>query len=249
MAITSTHYRLLRDLKPILPHGGKLLEIGEANWYGDFEPDFVEEYTSTIMDLPSGADSAVGMLLISRMLSGDLFAIAKAFYAHLFAPSFTHAVDMNGTAAAFKQDLNRPLRLAHSYDVVINHGTAEHVFNIAQVFKSMHDACKVGGLLIHDAPFTGWIDHGFYCLQPTLFYDLAAVNGYDVVKVAVHDFNSGGIWPLESRDDLCKLSVPPNASLFVVLRKTKADDFKLPMQGYYDGTLSDEGRQAWETRR
>jgi hypothetical protein len=40
MAISATHYQLLRRLQPMLPQGGSLLEIGEANWYGDIAPDF-----------------------------------------------------------------------------------------------------------------------------------------------------------------------------------------------------------------
>ena len=40
MAISGTIARLLTSLKPVLPKGGTLLEIGEANWYGDVVPDF-----------------------------------------------------------------------------------------------------------------------------------------------------------------------------------------------------------------
>jgi SAM-dependent methyltransferase len=225
MAISAPCYQLLKSLKPILTRGGKLLEIGEANWYGDVAPDFQ-------VDEPE-----------------NLFAIAKAFYRDLFAPSVTHAVDINGSPQAMRQDLNRPLRLAHTYDVVINHGTAEHVFNIGQVFASIHNACKTGGLMIHDAPCTGWLDHGFYCLQPTLFYDLAAANGYDVKRVAFYSISTGEIWEVESREHLHKMDVQQNACIFVVFGKDDSADFRLPMQGVYDGTLSEDGQKAWEARR
>jgi len=244
MAISAPHYRLMRDLKPILPHGGKLLEIGEANWYGD---------TNATQMVNDTEDTLLRNRLGDAIEERDNFAIAKIFYQILFAPSLIHSVDFNGTAAALKQDLNRPLRLAHSYDVIINHGTAEHIFNIAQVFKSIHDACKVGGLMIHESPFVGWIDHGFYCLQPTLFYDLAAANGYAIVKVAIESIKLGGAIAVERREHIADLaakgSIPPDAMLFVVFRKVDAGDFKLPMQGYYDGVLTEEGRQAWETMR
>ena len=239
MAITATHYRLFKSLP--LPQGGSLLEIGEANWYGDVEPPF------PCRDKSNG------------------FMIAKDCYAATFAPSRCLAIDRNGTAKAWRYDLNEPLpcnpskikepgfAFAEPSDVIINHGTAEHIFNIAQVVRTMHDACADGGLMVHDAPFTGWINHGFYCLQPTLFYDLAAANNYEVVKVAVHAIEGQKIIPIEYRDHVSKLAaagmLPPNSMLFVALRKLYESPFKIPTQGYYAGKLSAAGNKAWEELR
>jgi hypothetical protein len=229
MAISGTHYQILKQHQHLLPRGGSLLEIGEANWYGDVLPDF---------PFPK---------------SQDPFAVAKACYAHLFAPSIIQSIDAGGTSAAMKQDLNEPLELFQQFDVVINHGTAEHVFNIGQVFRSMHDAAKAGGLLIHESPFTGWVDHGFYCLQPTLFYDVAAANCYQIVSVSIEHIDSGTIIRLESREHVAQLAqagkLPNNAMLFVVLRKTSDDPFRVPMQGYYARTLSEAGQKAWRELR
>lgn len=230
MAISATHYELLSNLKPLLPKGGSLLEIGEANWYGDLDP------------------ANVGL---SRQ--DDWFAIVKEFYQQLFAPTRIVSIDFNGTEAAWRCDLNAPLPPLGMFDLIINHGTAEHVFDIAQVFRSIHDACKVGGLMVHESPFTGWLDHGFYCLQPTLFYDLAAANGYDVVSVDIEEIVSKQMLPVWSRDKMTELltanAIPNNAMLFVVLRKKAAAAFRIPLQGYYAQSLSDQGRKAWEVLR
>lgn len=228
MAISANHYALLKSLP--LPHGGSLLEIGEANWYGDILPDFPH---------PEG---------------GNLFEIAKAMYAAVFAPSRMLAVDMNGTLEALRQDLNAPLNLGgEQFDVVINHGTAEHIFNIAQVFRSIHDHCQPGGLMVHESPFTGWIDHGFFCLQPTLFYDLAAANCYEIVLVAVEDMAAKTHQRLESREHVITLAaagqLPANSMLFVALRKLFDIPFRLPSQGVYSGRLSAAGNQAWRDLR
>lgn len=226
MAISAPHYHLFKSLKPILPLRGRLLELGEANWYGDIEPDFPCDK------------------------GGTLFAIAKAFYAATFVPSKIVSVDMNGTPDALRQDINNQLDLGgEQFDIVINHGTAEHVFNIAQVFKTMHDHTVDGGLMVHESPCTGWIDHGFYCLQPTLFYDLAAANCYEIVIVAFEHIDTGWTHRLESRDELTRLDVPNNSMLFVVYRKRGDGPFKIPIQGYYSRSLSEAGVKAWETRR
>jgi hypothetical protein len=204
------------------------LEIGEANWYGDEDPDFPCPETD------------------------NLFTIAKAFYADLFAPREIISVDANGTPAALRYDLND--HIPHSlfsgkFDISINHGTAEHVFNIAQVFVTMHQHTKCGGLMVHESPFTGWIDHGFYCLQPTLFCDLAAANNYEIVLAAVEHIESGTTIRLESRDHAVTLAgrgeLPNNSMLFVVFRKITNAEFRIPMQGYYAKTLSKAGERAW----
>lgn len=229
MAITGPTYRILRELAPMLPRGGSLLEIGEANWYGDIAPDF------------PCRDKANG------------FTIAKDCYADLFAPSRVVAIDFGGSPDALRHDLNASLPIDEQFDLVINHGTAEHVFNIGQVFKSMHDLTIAGGLMIHDSPFFGWIDHGFYTLQPTLFYDLAAANGYEVCRVYVTEIRSGLVLRVGSRDAVAALAkageIPMNAGLFVVLRKLFDQPFRLPFQGYYAQTLSPAGQRAWSEMR
>jgi hypothetical protein len=229
MAISATHYQLLKSIRHILPQGGSLLEIGEANWYGDAEIDFPCSDTSS------------------------LFSIARAAYSALFAPSRIVSIDFNGSPAAWRHDLNDPLPTLGKFDLVYNHGTAEHIFNIAQVFRTMHDRCINGGLMIHEAPFTGWIDHGFYCLHPTLFYDLAAVNCYEIVLAAIESIDSKTIIRLEGRDHVGDLArdgkLPNNAMLYVVYRKRGDMAFRVPMQGYYGGQLSERGNRAWKELR
>lgn len=226
MAISAVHYALLKEHAPLFARGGSLLEIGEANWYGDMDPRDI------------APDAA------------DLFAIAKVVYRSLFAPTIVEAVDINGTPNAMRQNLNAPLELPRQYDVVINHGTAEHVFNIAQVFASMHDACKVGGYMVHESPFTGWRDHGFYTLQPTLFYDVAGANGYELASLSIAHIESRQIIRVASREHCHSLvrKAPKDSILFVVMRKSGPEPFRVPMQGYYDGRLSEEGRKAWYER-
>ncbi len=296
MAISGPLYKLLRQIQPMLPRGGSLLEIGEANWYGDVEPASILDgleilHGSLSEDIEE--KKASRQRIYDQVESGDSFAIAKAFYATLFAPSSIVSIDMHGTPAALKFDLNKrlplpskqlslppeyfentlpiinnylkkglweeakaiidgfasELRIDSKFDVLINHGTAEHVFNIAQVFRSMHDRCEVDGVMIHDAPFTPWIDHGMYCLQPTLFYDLARANCYEVAHVSMYEIKSGWTVRIESRDHITRIVPPDNACLFVVYRKRYETEFCVPGQGVYSGGLSAAGRKAWEVNR
>ncbi len=217
MAITKTQYRLLSQLP--VRRGSSLLEIGEANWAGDLDPE------------------SVGL-----QRTEDGFEIAKQFYKQWFSPSRIIAIDMNGTENALRLNLNKTIQLDRC-DVVINQGTAEHVFNIGQVFQTIHDLCSPDGWMIHDVPLLGWIDHGFYCLQPTLFFDLARVNCYEIHTMAVHEHNADIIHKFSGRNGVPD-SLPFGAMLFVAFRKRFDTEFCIPLQGYYAANLGHETRKA-----
>lgn len=241
MAISLTHYELLKLLKTRgeLPQGGRILEIGKANWYGDAPPSVVD---------PSLVDETNGYRIVEfiyRQLAsqreGDLVAI-----------------DHDPTAVergAFPHDLNT-LEAGSgdcSYSLVINHGTAEHIFNIANVFRVMHDVCEVGGLMIHEAPFTGWTSHGFYNLQPSLFYDLARENGYEMVLVATEHLRSRSFTEWPSHESILQAKfrdqLPDHSMLFVAMRKKLAEPFKIPTQGVYCGSASEFESAMWRVLR
>lgn len=239
MAISYTHYQLLKLLKDRgeLPQGGRILEIGKANWYGDAPPSVVDA---------SFADGADGFLVVSRL------------YELLCKPEEVIACDNDPAAratGALNVDLNvaRATLIEGDCSLVINHGTAEHVFNIANVFKVMHDACEVGGLMIHESPFTGWESHGFYSLQPTLFYDLARENGYEMVLVATEHLRSRTYQLWDSHEAILEAKyrdmLPDHAMLFVAMRKKSDGVFKVPTQGVYSGAASQFVGQMWGALR
>jgi hypothetical protein len=259
MAVSMLHYCLVRDLflQGALPRGGAILELGEANWYGDADP-----LALILPDINKHvADETRRNALAARLsqiveAKGPmlLFEIMKVVYELFFAPSNMQAVDFEGTPGSHRLDLNYPITLDRRFNVVINHGTAEHIFNIAQVFRTMHQYTLPGGLMIHEGPFTGWVDHGFYNMQPTLFFDLAEANGYRVLAMCVEEPLSFTVLQLESRDRVHELAeqkrLPDNSMLFTVLVKGPSDaPFQTPLQGYYRKALSESGMTAWRELR
>jgi hypothetical protein len=232
MAITKTHYELLKLLKErgeLPTQMCSVLEIGEANVYGDW-----------VCEHP-----------------GDDFQKAKAIYRELFHCMEVGSIDGDPSRDwGLKLDLNKhhsePFP-GKTFDVSFNHGTAEHIFDIGNVFRTMHDATAVGGLMIHECPFTGWLDHGFYCLQPTLFWDVARVNNYQVVLFATEHLQTQTYQLWESREAILEArrvgELLDNLMLFVALRKTVEAPFKVPIQGVYSGQVSEAARQAWSELR
>jgi hypothetical protein len=167
MAITQADVLMIEDLRQRgeLPQRGRVLQLGECNWYGD-SPD-------------------------AELNSMEPYAAAREFLRRMFNYRELSAVDLQGPTA-MKMDLNGPLPglALYPWDVVINTGTAEHVFNQAQVFKTIHDCCKKGGLILHNAPHF-MEGHGFYNYTDHLFTDVAAANHYDRLYARVAEIGGG----------------------------------------------------------
>lgn len=90
-----------------------------------------------------------------------------------------------------KLDLNNPLKnsIKGKFDLVLDSGTSEHCFNIGNVFKMYFDLLKVGGYLDHWSPFLV-PNHGFYSLNPTIFYDLERSGMFEIISYELFGFRS-----------------------------------------------------------
>lgn len=156
------------------------------------------------------------------------------------------AIDVNTKMGAVAMDLNTVLSLGETFDLVTNNGTGEHLFNQLAVFENCHDLCAVGGVMLHQLPFSGWWNHGFYCIQPVLFVDLARANGYEMLfhgyaskKGELVDISDFGRPMKEASPALEKLG--PNVNVYCAMRKKSDAAFKMPLQGKYVGDVeSDE---------
>jgi SAM-dependent methyltransferase len=74
--------------------------------------------------------------------------------------------------AEILHDMNQPLpqALHNRFDFVLDGGTLEHVFNVAQSLTNVFNMLKVGGTFVSATPFNGWPGHGFYQFQPDLVW-------------------------------------------------------------------------------
>ena len=258
MAITTIEYSILEMLRGsgVLPRDPSLLELGEAQWYADVP---VGRLSDSIEDLVADererdrlqqrlADIAAGN---APTRSWDL---AKLLYEVVLDCRRVVSVDFHGTPAARALDLNYPVDLGEQFDIVFDPGTAEHLFDVCRFFRTVHEATRPGGVMIHAVPFRGWLEHGFYNFNPGFFWDLAGANGYTVVFLASTEASPPKVVPLTGRDHVVRIGreggFAPNALLHTVLRKSGTEsEFRVPMQAAYAGALSDELLEAWKTLR
>lgn len=80
-------------------------------------------------------------------------------------------------------DLNYPHDLG-KFDLVIDPGTLEHCFHIGQALMNAANAVKAGGKIFHLSPVS-MINHGFYNLCPTLYFDFYTQNGWKVEEITL----------------------------------------------------------------
>lgn len=261
MALTQTIVGLLVQMRKagLFDLGtARVLDLGEQNLYGNVAPGDLA-LTARLLKLDESRVAEIEAEIRASVAARAptlAFDLAKLLYRVVFDCSTYRAIDLNGTEAAWRHDLNRPLPVVETFDVVTNFGTSEHVFDQAQLFRSVHALTRPGGLMLHAVPHQGGPDHGFYNYHPTFFHDLAAANGYRVVMLVLISGSETGdrLHPLKDRDSYAALIaagiMARDCGLFAALmRPFEERAFEPPLQGYYAGELPEGARSAWEDRR
>lgn len=102
------------------------------------------------------------------------------------------AIDIDGTPGSVPLDLNFdavPPDYRHRFNLVTNCGTTEHVANQLNAFEVIHDLTALGGVMIHNLPAQGFLNHGLVNYNLKFFWMLARSNGY---RWLYADFELGG---------------------------------------------------------
>lgn len=81
-----------------------------------------------------------------------------------------------GTEITHDFNYDIPQKYHERYDIVIDYGSAEHIFNMPVVFSNFLKMAKINGLIVHVGALI-CPNHGFYSFNPTLFQDFYGDNG------------------------------------------------------------------------
>src|SRR4051794_13062824 len=131
----------------------RTLTLGRQNFFVD-PPALSDLFQQIDGRLPEGFDAA--------MARADGFA--DEFFKLLGA---TDLVTVDASAyegAAVVHDMNTPVAPSfhEQYDVVLDGGTLEHVFNFPVSIRNCMEMVKVGGTVFIATPTNGFVGHGFY---------------------------------------------------------------------------------------
>lgn len=136
-------------------------------------------------------------------------------------------------------DLNFPLDTdtLGEYDVVLDSGTCEHVFNAGQAIINLAGLVRQGGFLVQAAPLNSF-NHGFYNFNPTLFHDFySAENGYRLVFIK----GVSNIVAAPKTFDVPPFSrfgkIPENSILLAVAERVSKQALKPVVQHKYKGMI------------
>jgi SAM-dependent methyltransferase len=136
-------------------------------------------------------------------------------------------------------DLNAPLPedLRAQFDLVVDTGTCEHCFNVAQAFVNACEALAAGGILVHAAPLTR-INHGFWSFNPTIYPDFFEDNGFELQLVTgVTGTLKDGFRPF-AVETFRRFQAPPEAALYVLARRNEVRPIRWPVQRKYRGMIA-----------
>jgi SAM-dependent methyltransferase len=85
-------------------------------------------------------------------------------------------------------DMNQPIpdELKNRFDVVIDCGSLEHIFNVPVALKNLAGMLKVGGSIFITTPANNLMGHGFYQFSPELMFRvLSDENGFELRDVTL----------------------------------------------------------------
>ena len=214
MALT---LQALQLIKPYLK--GKILQLG----YND------------ILATPEEVEGLFGVSVKERTDFGKWHGIKHPL---VETQAFLEALGCHSTCIDIVQsrgcelvcDLNTPYLPfePNSFDLVIDGGTLEHVFNIGQALMNVANAVRVGGVIFHGNP-VNWINHGFYSMNPTLLHDFYTQNGWEELhaKIVARDGQTEDVNPVKRF--LAKIEL---SNLYAARRKEFAT-LKFPTQTKY----------------
>ena len=131
-------------------------------------------------------------------------------------------------------NLNDPLPgdLVRAFDIVLDAGTMEHCFNVAQTISNILDMTKVDGFVVHMNPMT-MINHGFFNFSPTFYYDFYGQNGHQLVAPICSVVANGIHINSQELDPLRRQQVRDSAMVMCIVRKKHGRPAIWPTQSKY----------------
>ena len=125
-------------------------------------------------------------------------------------------------------NLNDALDLGQ-WDVVLDHGTIEHCFNVSQALMNAASAVKPGGHIFHSPPLTV-INHGYYQISPCLFAEFYKANGWEIQHLAAH-YGDKSV-PVDG-SLACRATVPLGSWLYCIAKRLTDAPLRATFQEKY----------------
>lgn len=182
MGILTSTIHLLAKERHSYPIRGRVLTLGQQAVFTDLPTvqRILQFHNCPSCPLPPGLDTGTKIAGWQRSPALRGRTNAQALFALLGADSVQVLDISDYEGADIVWDLSEPIRPHHRgmFDVIFDGGTLEHVFDISTALANLTEMLAPGGALILTNPSSNAIDHGFYSISPTLYYDYFGANGF-----------------------------------------------------------------------
>tara|TARA_B100001971_G_C18197298_1_gene542298 strand:+ start:234 stop:1145 length:912 start_codon:yes stop_codon:yes gene_type:complete len=172
---------------------------------------------------------------------------AKFFYESLGLKEY-QCIDINGDFGGIPHDLNKPFvdkSKFNKFDIVTDFGSCEHIFNIGEGYRTMHNLTKPGGyIFVKQAVMKG---NGYFTVDESFFEGIAAANNYKIIynsflitidektdNGSYHEFHiprNRKLLGLLNFEKFSNRELGQELMIYAVFQKTNKEEFKIPYQG------------------
>jgi hypothetical protein len=193
------------------------------------EPAAVQPHTSEMFSraYPERTNDYVHARTLFSMLGIEEYADIDAY--EFDRPTIVH-------------DLNTPVpdALCDRFGLLLDGGTLEHIFDVRTCLDNVIAMMRIGGRVIHWNAASNMIDHGFWAINPSVYFDLYEANGFEALSATIFEWDTRDPWrpcpafPYEYGMLINGLCDPERAQMvWFTARKAQAVPFTVPTQGLY----------------
>jgi SAM-dependent methyltransferase len=147
---------------------------------------------------------------------------------HYFGATRVDSFDASDyEGATFCHDFNMPLPRSFDYDTVLDFGTSEHIFNIAQALENVVRLCRVGGRIYHCLPADNWNGHGFWQFSPEVFFSFySQERGFADTEVYLAEFRDRAVFyrVRQPPTDGKRLEIQSRSPTYILVRTTRTSE-------------------------
>jgi SAM-dependent methyltransferase len=214
-----------------LPYGAKICDIGTTQLFGAG----VKEAARSMLDYYARCAPESGSRQEAKVTDSQLSSITDGSFIGelLIMAGFRYtALDIFKAPNTILYDLNLHApgpNLQNRFDLVMNFGTTEHVFNQLNAFRTIHQLTKVNGVMYHDLPMAGYLNHCFFHYDQLFFKSLAPVNKYKIDSI-VFSVGNGRLIPDDLRSLGLSIEAIHDVGIEAILIKTKDTPFFVPLE-------------------
>jgi hypothetical protein len=139
------------------------------------------------------------------------------------------AIDFSSyEGATVIHDLNTPVpkELRRAYDLIIDGGCLEHVFDIRQAIQNCVDMCEIGGTIVHILPANNFVGHGFWQFSPDAFYSIYSPgNGFSDTEVVICRVGRFSTWfRVKNFYGQRRVNINSPSQLYVLVRTVRNEE-------------------------